>query len=239
LGAFRTTPGPALAYDSNTETASTRLDRKVTLSAIRLLTLPDTNPAVKLTKRTLVRDVKRHCSTLHRVFHSPNSFEFLLNIEAITPQPKPPWWTSKFTGYIAADNETALRNHTNIPNTAHAFHLYSDGSKTKLGVGAGAFDLQHRTRLRQRLGGVLFHTIMEGELVGIQLALKLAESLPSTATTIYIYLDNQAAIRGCTNRPHHQPGQHIILNIHKDTETLAITHPCISKCPTLVLEVRL
>ena len=225
LGAFRTTPGPALAYDSNTEMAGPRLDRKVTLSAIRLLTLPDTNPAVKLTKRALARDVKHHRSTLHRVFHSANSFEFPLNIEAITPQPKPPWWKSKFTGHIAADKETALGNHADIPNTPHAYHLYSDGSKTELGVGAGAFDLQHRTHLRQRLGGALFHTVMEGELVGIRLALKLAKLLPSTATAIHIYLDNQAAIRACTNRPHQQPGQHIILDIHKDTEALAITHP--------------
>ena len=52
------TPGTALAYDSNTEMVGTRLDRKVTLSAIRLLTLPDTNPAGKLTKHALGREVK-------------------------------------------------------------------------------------------------------------------------------------------------------------------------------------
>jgi ribonuclease HI len=225
LGAFKTTPAPALAYDSNTEMAGTRLDRKVTLSAIRLLTLPDTNPAAKLTKRAFARDVKHHRSTLHRVFHSPNSFEFPLNIEAITPQPKPPWWKSKFTGYIAADKETAIEHHADIPHTAHTFHLYSDGSKTELGVGAGAFDPQHRTRLRQRLGGAPFHTVMEGELVGIRLALKLAKLLPPTATAIHIYLDNQAAIRACTNHPHQRPGQHIILAIHKDTDALAVSHP--------------
>ena len=50
LGAFRMTLGPALAYDSNTEMASSRLDHKITLSAIQLLTLPDTNLASKLTK---------------------------------------------------------------------------------------------------------------------------------------------------------------------------------------------
>ena len=205
--------------------ASPCLDRKVTLSAIHLLTLPDTNLAVKLTKHTLARDVKHHHSTLHRVFHSTNSFEFPLNIEAITPRPKPPWWKSKFTGHIAADKEIALRNHADIPNTLHAYHLYSDGSKTELGVGAGAFDLQHHIHLCQRLGGALFHTVMEGKLVGIWLGLKLAKLLPSTATTIHIYLNNQAAIRACTNHPHQQPGQHIILDIHKDTKALAITHP--------------
>jgi hypothetical protein len=34
LGAFRMTPGLALAYDSNTEMAGSRLDRKITFSAI-------------------------------------------------------------------------------------------------------------------------------------------------------------------------------------------------------------
>ena len=57
LGALRTTPGTALAYDSNSETVGTCLDRKVTLSAIRLLMLPDTNPAGKLTKHALGREV--------------------------------------------------------------------------------------------------------------------------------------------------------------------------------------
>ena len=187
FGCLQNNTGPALAYDSNTEMAGTRLDRKVTLSAIRLLTLPDTNPALKLTKHTLTRDVKCHHSTLHRVFHSQNSFEFPLNTETIAPQPKPPWWKSKFTGHIAADKETALFNHTDIPNTAQAFHLYSDGSKTKLGVGTGTYDPQHHTRLHQRLGRALFHTAMEGKLIGIQLALKLAKLLPTMATTIHIY----------------------------------------------------
>ena len=66
---------------------------------------------------------------------------------------------------------------------------------------------------------------MEGKLVGICLALKLAKSLPSTATAIHIYLDNQVAIKACTRCPHQQPRQHIILDIHKDTEALAVTHP--------------
>ena len=110
LGALRMTLGTALAYDSNTETAGTHLDWKVTLSAIRLLMLPDTNPAGKLTKCALGREVKHHRSMLHKVFHSPDSFEFPLNIEVIAPQPKPPWWKSKFTGCIAKDKETAQQN---------------------------------------------------------------------------------------------------------------------------------
>ena len=92
-------------------------------------------------------------------------------------------------------------------------------------MGAGAYDPQHHTRLQQRLGGTLFNTVMEGELVGICLALKLAKSLPSTATAIHIYLNNQVAIEACTRCPHQQPGQHIILDIHKDTEAFAATHP--------------
>ena len=149
LGALRMTLGTALAYNSNTETVGTHLDRKVTLSAIQLLKLPDTNPAGRLTKCALGREVKRHHSMLHKVFHSLDFFEFLLNIEVIALQPKPPWWKSKSTGCIAKDKETTLTNHTNIPNKAHTFHLYSDGSKTKLGVGAGAYDPQHHTCLQQ------------------------------------------------------------------------------------------
>ena len=66
---------------------------------------------------------------------------------------------------------------------------------------------------------------MEGKLVGICLTLKLAKSLPSTATAVHIYLDNQVAIEACTHCPHQQPRQHIILDINKDTEAFAMTHP--------------
>jgi hypothetical protein len=97
LGAFRTTPIPALTFDSNLEPAQVWLNRRVTTAAIRLLRLPETNPAAPMARRTLKHDVKAHRTTLHRIFHSPSSFNFPPHIETIRPLPKPPWWTPAFT----------------------------------------------------------------------------------------------------------------------------------------------
>jgi ribonuclease HI len=224
LGAFRTTPIPALSFDSNLEPSRTRLDRHTTTAAIRLLTLPETNPAAPLAKRALKRDVKTHRTSLHQIFHSPSSFNFPRNIEIIRPCPKPPWWTPPFTPHIATSKNEGLSAHANTPYNPTQYHLYSDGSKTDNGVGAGAVDPHHGRQLSLHLGAPTEATVFEAELVGIQLALQLAEHLPTTATAIFIHLDNQPAIAACTNPPGRQPAQHHILEIHKAAAKLRHTH---------------
>ena len=68
LGAFCTTPSSTLAFNSNMELSCMQLDCKVTLSAIHLLTLPDTNPTAKQAHRTLSHNVHSHCTSLHKIF---------------------------------------------------------------------------------------------------------------------------------------------------------------------------
>ena len=225
LGAFRTTPIPALSYDSNLEPSQTRLDRRVTIAAVRLLTLPATNPAALFAKRALKRNVKAHRTSLHQIFHSPSSFNFPPNIEIIRPSPKLPWETSPFTLRIAASKDEALSLLAEIPYSPAEFHLYSDGSKTDNGVGAGAVDLRHGRNLSEHIGPPSEATVFEAELVGIHLALQLARALPATATAIFIHLDNQAAITACTSTPRRQPAQHLILTVLDTAATLRHTHP--------------
>ena len=201
LGAFRTTPSNALAYDSGIEPTRTRLDHRVTITAIHLLTCPNTNPVAALTHRALKRNVKTHRTSLQRIFHSHMSFPTPADLETIRPLPKPPWWSPKVSSYIAPSKKDALERHANLPYLPTVFHLYSDGSKTDHGVGAVATDLRHNCHLSTRLGEPTRATVYEGELVGIQLALQLATSLPTWATDIYIHLDNQPAIQSCTKHP--------------------------------------
>ena len=225
LGAFRTTPGEALMYDSNMEPARTRLDRRVTVTAIRLLTLPDTNPATSFTRRALRRDVKTHRTALHTIFHSRTSFDFPTDLETIRPIPKPPWWLPNVSSHIATSKEEALEQMANLPHNPAITHLYSDGSKTEQGVGAGAVNLQHSRQLSLRLGDPMRATVLEAELAGIHLALQLATALPTTTTHVNIHLDNQRAIRACTERLTAQPGQYHILAIHTMLRSLQISHP--------------
>ena len=225
LGAFRTTPSEALTYDSDMEPARTRLDRCVTMSAIRLLTLPDTNPVAPLTRRALRRDVKAHRTAMHSIFHSRTSFNLPSDLETIRPAPKPPWWIPNLTSHIAASKEEATEQFSNLPRDPATQHLYSDGSKTEHGKGAGAIDPHRSRQLSLRLGDASRATLFEAELAGIQLTLQLAAALPTTVTQVTIHLDNQRAILACMDRPTTLPAQHHILIIHSTLHTLRSSHP--------------
>ncbi|KAF8338834.1 ribonuclease H-like domain-containing protein, partial [Cantharellus anzutake] len=75
------------------------------------------------------------------------------------------------------------------------------------------------------LGDSHLHSIYEGELVGIKLALDIARLLPSDTTKVIVCLDSQAAIKALAHPPRHQPGQHIILKILGEYEDIRTTHP--------------
>ena len=225
LGAFRTTPMDALMYDSDMEPARTRLDRRVTVAAIRLLTLPDPNPAASFTRHALRRDVKAHRTALHTIFHSRTSFDFPHDLETLRPAPKPPWWRPSLTGHIAASKEEAATRYSSRPISPTSTHLYCDGSETEHGVGAGAVHLKHNRRLSLRLGDPSRATVLEAELAGIHLALQLAAALPTTTAQVHIHLDSQLAIRACTGHPTAQPAQHHILTIHSTLCALRKSHP--------------
>jgi ribonuclease HI len=82
--------------------------------------------------------------------------------------------------------------------------------------------------LTKCLGTPTEATVFEGELVGIHLALQLAENLPTTATKIFIHLDNRAAVTACTNPPCTQSAQHLILAIHATAAALCNARPAAS-----------
>lgn len=65
LGAFRTHPTPFLCHDTCSPPAHSRLDAKTDAAILRLLSLPDTNPAAKLTKAVFRRNRQSHLSTVH------------------------------------------------------------------------------------------------------------------------------------------------------------------------------
>jgi ribonuclease HI len=76
--------------------------------------------------------------------------------------------------------------------------------------------------LRFRLRKETKHTVFEGELVGILLALTLLGKHP-TASTALITLDNQAAIQALQN-DHAQPAQYLLDEIHTTIHRIKRTH---------------
>ena len=208
-------------YNSDMEPAHTVLDRRITVTAIQLLTLPDTNPATSFTHQALQRDVKTHRTALHTVFHSQTSFDFPTDLETIRPIPKPPWWLPNISSHIATSKEEALEQMANLPHNLTTTHLYSNRSKTEQGIGAGAVSRQ----LSLHLGDSTRATVLEAKLAGIHLALQLATALLITTMHVNIHLDNQRVILVCTDHLTAQPGQHHILAIHTALRSLQISHP--------------
>jgi ribonuclease HI len=161
--------------------------------------------------------------TLHSpALHIPLTHIFQLPIRLA---PKPPWWIPNLTSHIATTKEEATEQFSNLPGCPATQHLYSDGSKTEHGIGAGVIDPQCSCQLSLCLGDASQATVFEAELAGIQLALQLAATLPTTVTQVTIHLDNQHAILACMGRPTTQPAQHHILMIHSTLHTLQSSHP--------------
>ncbi|KAF8582192.1 hypothetical protein K439DRAFT_1268140, partial [Ramaria rubella] len=71
--------------------------------------------------------------------------------------------------------------------------IFTDGSGYKGHIGAAAVALHKDEHLQYCLSRETKHTVFEGELVGILLALQMIDKSP-TAKTVLIALDNQSAI---------------------------------------------
>lgn len=73
LGVFRTHPDPFLKHDTCSLPACARLDAKSDAAILRLLTLPDSNPAARLTKPVFLDNRLAHRSTMnHALGHANN-----------------------------------------------------------------------------------------------------------------------------------------------------------------------
>ncbi|CAG8624840.1 14744_t:CDS:2, partial [Acaulospora colombiana] len=90
--------------------------------------------------------------------------------------------------------------------------VYSDGSGFDGQIGAAAVMYRNgrlTKHLQYHLGPITEHTVYEGELIGILLALELLKTIRARRPKVHINLDNQAAIISTlTNRP--QPAHHIL-----------------------------
>jgi hypothetical protein len=109
-----------------------------------------------------------------------------------------PNYKKKFTTHIAADKEKALKEAETLHN-ATTYTVYSDGSGFENGIGAAAVMYINQTESQSlwvHLGPSTEHTVYEGELMGLCLALHILSSLPFTiCSQIIIGTDNQAAIK--------------------------------------------
>lgn len=100
--------------------------------------------------------------------------------------------------------------------------VYSDGSAVDRGVGGAAVAMEGERILRERrfhLGNDKTHTVYEGEVVGMILAVQLIkeelEARGERELTMALGVDNQAAIR-TTTAFQSKPGHYLVDKFHDD-----------------------
>ena len=145
-----------------------------------------------------------------------------MSIETISSISQHPSWQPLVTTHIASDKKEALCIvHTRIDD----IHVFTDGSGINdlVGAVAIAYDNCHSWSLSYGLGPISQHTVFEGELVGVILALELLCLVPASTTTAMIALDNQAAIFAMANNAR-QLGQYLLNEIHSQLRALQRSH---------------
>lgn len=189
-------------------------------SALRLATLPDTHPLYKHVRRAK-RNVKRHRTPLHELHHAfhidPDS------TETISSHRQAPGWIRQTEVRKAADKEEARRE---VMERRVQVEVYTDGSDIDGGVGTAAIlyrDSQRQGTLRAHLGPSTLHTIYEGELTGILLAIHLLRKAGGWQTA-EIALDSQAAI-GALNLTKPAGSHYMVDEIHRQLKAARHAHP--------------
>ena len=115
------------------------------------------------------------------------------------------------TTHIAADKDNAVQC---IRMWVDEVKVFADGSGLSGHVGAAETVVSPcgRQYLQFQLGSDAMHTVFEGELTGILLAVHLICDYLHVKTVL-IAVDNQAAIAALTNWSW-QPGQYLVNKIH-------------------------
>lgn len=186
-----------------------------------MATLPDTHPLAKDIRSAYMfgakrefKGRKRHPSPLHKL-----TYEYQIDpdtTEKIRPVRHYPKWTPDTETHIADKPERAADEDLSAEEDIRA---YSDGSSIEGGVGAAAVIMRGEEVIKSRrfyLGKDTEHTVYEGELVGMILAVQLLkEEGGERGGTMSLGVDNQAAIRA-TSAFRSQPGHYLMDMFHDD-----------------------
>lgn len=143
------------------------------------------------------------------------------SIETISPIRRRPNYKKKLSTHIAPSKEEALTKATTLHNSTYT--VYSDGSGFENGIGAAAIMYINQVEsqsLWMHLGPSTEHTVYEGELAGLCLALHILYSLPfSIHSRIIIGTDSQAAIKALSKQTSHL-AHYLLDHIHNLAENL-------------------
>jgi ribonuclease HI/exonuclease III len=211
-GAWRNTALAALEIETNTtpihlylqqrnENALHRIRGSETYTVIT----QDRNVGTGKRKKTPLQLIEQQC-----IIRNPLTGQEREEIEPIITNLASPWWEPPDTN-VASSKEGAIRLHRNAvrkaKRNAHHAIIYTDGSEIQGQVGTAAWCPGAGRGKSRYLGDNTRSTVYSAELVGIELALQIAQELEG-CKRVTIFTDNQAAIQAITN-PRITSGQYI------------------------------
>lgn len=229
LGAMRTTAGDTLDVHAFIPPPHLLFLKALTRSAIRLISLPENHPLHKPVQRAAKRQVKRHKSPLHLLFHTTGVRP--KNFEQILPARRRRNYNPLAEFHIDDDRTIAIEN----ANATQGLTIYTDGSGIENMIGAAAVVTHNGTTLetlRYKLGSDLEHTVYEGEIFAVILALHILTKVPFRLRKVTIGLDNQAVIYGLQNHKT-KPSHYLLDRVHDLLEDLQVAQARIRKRPIL------
>ena len=178
-------------------------------AAMCLVTLPEFHLLVTNAQKAVGRYVKRHRALLHKVLHSFNIQP--RDYEDIVPMSTEPRQESCYVLHILASREKAIEE---LGMAQEEVRVYSDGSGIggKIGVVAILFrDGDEVWLLRKCLGSEGQHTVFEGKVMGMILAVELIRA-EGYMHSVAIGVDSQAALQATTGT-RGTSGQHLLAKL--------------------------
>lgn len=223
-GGIQYTAGSALTTEMHVLPIDQQLLKTNHMAYLRLATNPITQPDPNVAPTRRKAQWKSPLTKLnehHAQYHATQP-----PIETIVPYVVPPWWRPASVT-ITGDEKSGKAHHEKVTRqgkTNRSLICYTDGSGYKDGVGASAYAPKQATisMSRQRtasLGPLTQSTVYLAELMGIHMALGMAQSHRGTLHRVDIFTDNQAAITSAA-APLRQSGQWLLTEIARQIEDL-------------------
>lgn len=140
------------------------------------------------------------------------------DLETRHPFPIPPWWRPPPI-YIEKNALDTMINHEKcIALMPNHLRIYTDGSRINGHVGASATCPQSQSQKQAYLGPEKEYTVPIAELVGLALALEIAQEAANRQ--IAVFVDSQTALTTLRN-PRQASGQDIVRNIIETLERMS------------------
>jgi len=191
-------------------------------ATVRIASLPSTHPLHKPARKAAKRYVRKHCSPLHNLFEALDLDSN--TIEPIAPTQHCPNYVPFFSTFVPTSKPIALREAREHHRNAH-ISIYCDGSGFEEGIGASAVMYTNSVETKHilyYLRPASRHTVYEGEIVGITLALHLLTSLQATLRSYTVIgTDSQATILALNNQKPH-PAHYLLDCVHDAAKKLHI-----------------